>query len=147
MQHAAMSILDDLFRYWRDSETPLEPPASAKAILALERELGARLPSDLRLFYSISNGMPDCEYDPHEISFWSIEKMLGEWMESVEGTDERGPFRDLAFADFLINSSFWMLRTRNGEVSIYLQDTEEELRSLTNLAERYLGAPDSLPML
>jgi len=141
-----MSAVRRLVENWRSSDVLLEPPASSDEIKSLEQSLGAPLPEDVATRYRLANGMPDLEYDSHEMSFWSIPKILNE-NERRDGNDPNGPFRDLAAADFLINSWFLYLRVRGSTVTLFLEGSGEEFPSLEALAARYVEAPNSLPIL
>ena len=141
-----MRAVRDLIAAWRTHGVALEPPASDADVNRLEVALEAPLPADLREFYQQANGMPHLEYDEHQLSFWSICKILSESQRS-QGHDPNGPFVDLTVGDFLINSWFVSLRVRNGAVTVFLQGSGEEFSSLSSFAARYLSAPDSLPVL
>jgi hypothetical protein len=145
-QHDVMSAIDRLIDYWRSADVLLQGPATPTDLQLLRLELGAPLPEDVTAFYGLANGMPDLAYDQHQMSFWSIGKILAE-RERRSGTDPNGPFTDLAFADFLLNSWFINLRVRDGSITIYLEGSEEEFDSLTAFAARYIEAPTSLPVL
>jgi len=141
-----MNAIERLVDHWRSANVPLEPPASDSDLRALAQALAAPLPGDVAAFYKLANGMPDLEYDAHEVSFWSIPKILAE-RECRSGNDPNGPFTDLAIADFLLNSWFFNLRVRDGAVTLFVEGSEEEVPSLSALAARYIEAPDSLPVL
>jgi hypothetical protein len=141
-----MNSIERLVQHWRSAGVPLEPPASDSDLGALAQALAAPLPADVVAFYKLANGMPDLEYDVHEVSFWSIPKILAE-QERRSGNDPNGPFSDLAIADFLINSWFFNLRVRDGAVTLFVEGSEEEVPSLSALAARYIDAPASLPVL
>jgi hypothetical protein len=138
-----MQGVRDLFAAWRAQGVVLEPPATGVELNRLEGALGARLPADVREFYQEANGMADLAYDQHEISFWSIAKILNESGRS-EGSDPNGPYVDHAVGDFLINSWFICFRVRNGKVTVFLEGTGEEFPNLSSFAARYVNAPESL---
>jgi len=141
-----MRAIRDLVAGWRAEGVVLEPPATESELRELEVALKAKLPSDTREFYRQANGMPDLEYDRHQMSFWAIGKILSE-SERSEGHDPNGPFVDLAIADFLVNSWFLSLRVRNASVTLFLEGSGEEFHDFSSFAERYRSAPDSLPIL
>jgi hypothetical protein len=145
-RHDPVNAIERLVEHWRSAGVPLEPPASDSDLRSLSEALAAPLPSDLAAFYQLANGMPDLEYDAHEVSFWSIAKILAE-RERRNGTDPNGSFSDLAIADFLINSWFFSLRVRCRAVTVFVEGSGEEVQSLSVLAARYIEAPESLPVL
>lgn len=141
-----MNAIERLVEQWRYGNVKVLPPASSSELLALENALAAPLPTDVAAFYKLMNGMEDFEYDAHQISLWSIPKILTEG-ERRSGTDAIGPFNDLAIADFLINSWFLYLRVRNGTVTVLIGGAEEEVKSLSVFSARYVEAPNSLPVI
>ena len=138
-----MEPIDAVFRKWRADRVPLNPPADAADLARLEAALGTTLPADVRYYFSIADGMEDCVYDESPTSFWSIRKMLSDsWQPS--GSDAHGDFRDLAFADFLIDSWFicFRVRPRSG-LSIHVEGVPVELPTLETFFRWYLEDPDS----
>ena len=141
-----MSSIQDLFATWRGKGVRLEPPATESELAALGAALGVELPGDVREFYLEANGMSDLEYDDHEMSFWSIRKILSD-PARTGGQDPNGAFSDFHMADCLINSWFLSFRVRSGSVSLFLEETGEEFANLSSFVSRYLEAPDSLHIL
>jgi len=141
-----MRVIERLVEQWRSARVQLEPPASDSDLKSLAEALSAPLPADLVAFYELANGMPDLEYDAHEVSFWSIAKILAV-REIRSGADPNGPYSDLAIGDFLLSSWFINLRVREGAVTLFIEGSGEEVQSLSALATRYIEAPDSLPIL
>jgi hypothetical protein len=86
-----MGSIQDLVATWRAKGVRLEPPATESELAALEAAFGVKLPRDVREFYLEANGMSDLEYDDHEMSFWSISKILSDPGRS-EGQDPNGAF-------------------------------------------------------
>ena len=141
-----MNPIVRLVEQWRSDGVQLEPPATDADLRALECALGAPLPADVAAFYGLANGMPDLKHDSHEVSFWSIHKILAK-QESRSGFDPNGPFTDLAIGDFLLNSWFFDLRVRARAITLFVEGSGEEIGSLSVLASRYVEAPGSLPVL
>jgi hypothetical protein len=141
-----MGSIQDLVATWRAKGVRLEPPATESELAALEAAFGVRLPRDVREFYLEANGMSDLEYDDHEMSFWSISKILSDPGRS-EGQDPNGAFSDFPMADFLLDSCFLSFRVRSGSVSLFLEGTGEEFANLSSFVSRYLEAPESLSIL
>jgi len=142
-----MEAIDAVIGRWRADGVALNPPASAQELARLEAELGTPLPSDVRHYFSAVDGMEDCEMEgAFCVGFWSIEKMLSDpWRHS--GSDARGEFRDLAFADVMICSSFICFRTRPGSgLSIHVEEARLELPSLEVFFRRWLEEPDDLSL-
>lgn len=139
-----MEAIDAVLRKWRD-EVRLNPPATEADLARLEHALGRTLPPDVRHYFSIANGMEDGEAaDESLTNFWSIEKMTQDpWRPS--GTDALGPYRDLAFADVLINSWFICFRVRPAAgVAVHVEGALLELPSLDAFFRQYLDDPHSL---
>ena len=82
--------------WWRATAVKLNPPADDEGLAALERFVGAPFSGELRRFYRLANGMVDLESDEHEVSFWSIERVLSE-NDTRAGVDDGGEYRDIAF--------------------------------------------------
>lgn len=137
-----MEVIDAVFRKWTDNGVYLNPRATQADLARLESALGTALPDDVRYYFSIADGMPDFEpADDSLTSFWSIGRMLADpW--SPAGSDERGPFRDLAFADVMISSWFICFRVRPElGLSIHVEGALLELPSLEELFRQYLADP------
>src|SRR6267142_653744 len=110
-----VSVIDAVLQKWRAAGVAANPSASEADLDRLADALGYPLPDDVRYFFSRANGMAGGEPERETMAcFWPIEKMLGDpW--SPAGTDSRGPFQDLAFADVLLDSWFVCFRTRPGQ--------------------------------
>jgi hypothetical protein len=84
--------------------------------------------------------------DNHEVSFWSIDRLLSE-NDTRAGVDDRGEYRDIAFADFMIDSWRFFLRLRsNGAVSVYAEEGGPAATSLSDFFTRYLSDPCPYPV-
>jgi hypothetical protein len=142
-----MSVVKQLLTKWRADGVRLNAPASEEHLVELERCLGVPLPSDVREFYGAANGMPDLEYDTHQMSFWSVNRIVAEPprrpVSNVPGV------REVAFADFLIESHYHVFRvTSEGRLTVG-NDMEavDENESLQAFLLRYLVNPGSLPVI
>jgi hypothetical protein len=136
--------MEQLLERWRDEGVGLQPGASDRDIATIEGLLGASLPEDARAFYARMNGMTDFDYDGWFVSMWSAGRMLSE-RELTTGTDERGEYAQVAFADVMISSWFFWLRVRDGGVvTVFAELTAEEFPSFSAFVERYLQDPEAL---
>jgi hypothetical protein len=138
-----MSPVEALIRRMQMKVT-LNPGATADELESLHNLLGSPLPDDVRTFYSLANGMPDLNYDHHEVSFWSIEKMRTQ--------RTRWPNGEVGFADFLIDSwSFIFLPSARGVVvateNVEPGNPPREIGTFTSFADIYLRAPEELGVL
>jgi hypothetical protein len=136
-----VSTAQEAIARWMSEGITLNAGASEHDLVALSRFLGAPLPPDVRDLYRAANGM--AEDTDGLVCFWSIGRILAD-PEVRTGTDERGSFRDVAFGDVLIASWFFCYRVRAGGVTVYTENTAEELPNLSELLRRYLSDPDSL---
>jgi hypothetical protein len=135
-------MIDRIVETWRRSGMGLNAGAALVDLAALERRLGVPLPSDVRLFFSLADGMPDGEVDEHLISFWPIQKILRN-SPHAPGPQEG----DLPIADVMIESWRICLRVTEGEVVVVTDPSSFELPSLSAFFERYLSDPDGLGLL
>ena len=132
--------------WWRSTEVKLNPPADAEDLAVLARFIGAPVPNELRRFYQLADGMVDFESDDHEVSFWSIERVLSE-NDTHSGVDSGGEYRDIAFADFMIDSWRFYFRLRSdGAVSVYAQEGGPAATSLSDFFTLYLSDPCPYPV-
>jgi cell wall assembly regulator SMI1 len=130
-----MGVVEEMLAAWRNAGVRLNPGASAEDLQRLEDALGAPLPSDLRAYFAIADGMREGEIDDDLGHFWSIEKILSEHIER-EGRDARGAYRDLAFADVMVHSWYLWLRVRDGGLlSVFIEGSAEEHPSLGAVIE------------
>ena len=94
----------------------------------------------------MADGRVDFASDDHEVSFWPIERVLSE-NDTRAGVDDGGEYRDIAFADFLIDWWRFYLRLRpNGAVSVYAEEGGPATTSLRDLLTRYLSDPCPYPV-
>ena len=135
-------MIERVVERWRRSGVRLNTGASAEGLAALERRLGVPLPFDVRLYFSLADGMPDTEVDEHLISFWPIEKILRESADSPAAQDG-----DLPIADVMIESWRICLRATEDGVVVVTDPPSFALPSLDAFFERYLKDPDALGLL
>ena len=135
-------MIEQVVERWRRSGVQLNAGASPDDLAALERRLGVPLPSDVRLYFSLADGMPDTEIDEHLIGFWPIAKILR------ESADARAaPGGDLPIADVMIESWRICLRATDDGVVVVTDPPSFTLPSLGAFFERYLKDPDTLGLL
>jgi hypothetical protein len=134
--------VDEAVEQWRREGVRLGVGASAQLLAQLSAFIRAPLPEDVQAFYRAADGMPDDDTDGL-VSFWPIRRIVSD-PEVRAGSDERGAYRDIAFADVMISSWFFYFRVRSSSVSVYSENTGEELPSLSELLRRYLSDSDSL---
>ena len=122
----------------------LNAGASPAKLAELSAFLEAPLPDDVQRFYQAADGIAD-DTDGTDgiVSFWSIDRIVSD-AEVRAGSDERGPFRDVAFDDVVLSSWYFFFRVRDGAVAMFSENTAEELPTLSDLLRRYLLDPDSL---
>lgn len=138
-----MSTIEKVVERWRKAGIPLNAGASTKDLDLLERQLGM-LPGDVRLLFSLANGMHDDESDEYFVSFWSIKKILRE-APNLSRVDLTRKYRDTAIADVMIDSWFIRLRTiAGGSYVVVVDGVNLEVPSLTGFFDRYLNEPESI---
>jgi hypothetical protein len=132
-----MGTVENVINAWRQAGVVLYPGANRESLGRLEIALGVALPDDVVAYFSTMNGMDDSQTAEWLSSFWSIEKILSQRLER-EGRDTAGPYKELAFADVLINSWFFWFRVRpGGRLSIFVEGSDEEQPSLTAAFDSY----------
>ncbi len=132
--------------WWRSTGVSLNPPADDEELGALARVIGGVVPSDLDRFYRLANGMVECGMDDHEVSFWSIARVLAE-NDVQAGADDHGPYKDIAFADWMIESWRFYLRLQGGEVvAVFAEDGGPQAKSLSDFFRLYLAEPCPFPV-
>lgn len=138
-------VIDAVLGRWTTIGVGVNPAANKADLDRLAEGPGHPLPEDVRYFFSRANGMAGGEPERETMAcFWPIEKILGDpWKPA--GTDSRGPFQDLAFADVLLDSWFVCFRTRPGQgITVHVEAALLELPSLEEFLRRYLADPRSL---
>lgn len=137
-------MIDQLLGRWRDEGVHLQPGASENDIATIEALLGAQLPNDARALYERANGMEAYAHDGWFVSLWSADRMQSE-REVMAGSDERGNFLQVAFADVMISAWFLWFRVRDGGgVTVFAEMTKEEFPTFSAFVEQYLRDPDAL---
>ena len=138
--------IENVVTWWRTTGIELNPPAGDDELTALAHFIGRSVPDEVRHFYHLADGMVDFAADAHEVSFWSIERILSE-NDTRAGVDGSGPYRDIAFADFMIDSWRFYLRLRPDEaVSVYAEEGGPEAMSLSDFFTLYLSDPCPYPV-
>jgi hypothetical protein len=131
---------------WRNAGVRLKPPANAEILEALARFIGGDLPADLARFYRLANGMADYETDDHNVSFWSIERVLTE-NDIRSSADDGGPCREVAFGDWMIESWRFYARVRGDEVvGVSAEGGGPKASSLAEFFRLYLSEPCPYPV-
>ena len=137
-----LTMVEEVILRWRHAGIALNGGASPAALASLEQRLGVPLPSDVRSFYSLADGMPDGGMEQHLVSFWSIEKILVEG-QSPGGRSSMG----VAFADVMIESWRIYLQPSQRGVSVAADVPAFSLPSLEAFFARYSQEPSSLGLL
>ena len=139
-----MHVIQRVLRDWCLQRVEVNQGASPEDLHRLEQMLAMPLPEDIRLYFILADGMTDGEADAHQLSFWSIDKILREREDMARAHYPLDP-RDIAIADVLINSWFLFLRREStGIVRVFVQGANLELTSLTDFFDRYRKDPGSL---
>ena len=139
-----MKVIERIVLKWRADGVGPNPGASQETLGRLERQVGATLPDDVRLFFSLADGMPDGETDEYLLSFWSVDRILRE-VKDMRRTGCQIDPRDTPIADYLINS--WLVflrRLEAGRVGVWVEGAAVEVPSLTDFFKRYESDPNSL---
>jgi hypothetical protein len=74
---------------WRDEQASLNAGATDDELLAFEKRFALALPPDFRFFYSLVNGMADCDMDNHLFSLWPLDRIATEIERSRSLSEER----------------------------------------------------------
>jgi hypothetical protein len=74
---------------WRNENTSLKAGATEDEFLAFEKRFALALPPDFRFFYSLVNGMADCDMDNHLFSLWPLDRIATELERSRSLLEER----------------------------------------------------------
>jgi hypothetical protein len=142
-----MSVVEQLLGKWRSESVRLNAAASIEDLLRLEQCLGAPLPADIREFYRAADGMPDLEYDSRQLSFWPVHRIVAE--PPRRPVSNAVGVREVAFADFLIESHYYLFRVASaGRITVGNDiDAADEDESFEAFLRRYLQNPKSLPVI
>jgi hypothetical protein len=68
-------LLSTVAAKWRSNGATPNGGASAHEIEAFEAQCGIRLPSDVRAYFALLNGMDDNALDADLINFWSLKRV------------------------------------------------------------------------
>lgn len=138
-------LVYDVIVHWMWTGMRPRPRADAEELEHVESLLCAPLPAAARAIYEEANGFV-IEMDDRCMTFWPAARIVSE-TRVAEGKDERGLYRDVAFADFLIDSWTFRYRVRlNGEVTVFVEGTGDEM-PFGEFLDRYLHDPDSIGLL
>jgi len=74
---------------WRDEQASLNAGATDDELLAFEKRFALALLPDFRIFYSLVNGMADCDMDNHLFSLWPLDRIATEIERSRSLSEER----------------------------------------------------------
>jgi hypothetical protein len=132
-----------LLAEWRRQGVKTNPPANDEQLRALERFLGMPLPGDVAAYFSSVDGMQDCESDERMIGFWETSRIVS-GVYDEKRNDQDGTFRDVAFADFMIDSAFFVFRLRSNTMTIVCTATRVEFATFTAFLHEYLHHVDEL---
>ncbi len=120
--------------------------ASSTDLAGLERELGVVLPTDLKEYLAIVDGMESGAWVGNEIEFWPIARIIAEaddWACFERGVDATL----LPFADFLINSHAYAVRVSAADAPVFLvtgfRQTTATLPNALSIPERQIRCADS----
>ncbi|MBI1904074.1 MAG: SMI1/KNR4 family protein [Planctomycetia bacterium] len=103
-----MPIYAQLRDFWTAGGFGINPGTDASSIARFEQKRAVRLPQAFKEYLQTVNGMSDGLTDEELLSFHSLECIDREW----ESYPRRAPqFVEIVFADYLINSHLYVLRT------------------------------------
>jgi cell wall assembly regulator SMI1 len=82
---------------WLSHEISVRDGASDATISDFERRYGVLLPEDVRRFYSLMDGIDNCETDDDWISFWPLSEIgsVPEKLSSLRGVPDYGGIESL----------------------------------------------------
>jgi hypothetical protein len=136
---AVRDPIDDVIAMWRRQGVVLNPPASEADLDRLSAFLRSPLPSDLRRFYSLANGVPDG--DDRMMTFWSIEEIATDPDSVLEGDDRRA----IAFAHGMAYAWFYRFVASPEGVSIVSDlESERSWPDLSSFLRAYLDDPSNI---
>ena len=133
-----------LIEQWRNQNVPLNPGATEQELSDLEKRFGLTLPEDFRYFYSLVNGMPDCEVDDHLFNLWPLSKISESITKGEIDRTGNSNKTEIVFGDFLIDSyRFLLTLSEEGNYVRTEMSVNEKLGgSFAHFIERYLSEAD-----
>src|SRR5262249_48462596 len=138
-------IVTAVIETWRRDGIRLNPGATDGSLRKLSAALEAELPADVVRFFVTADGLEDTEAAEWLTNFWSIEKILSRRLER-RGRDQAGEYRELAFADVMLDSWHLWFRVRSqGQLSVFVEGMAEECNSLSEALERHVAAAKVKP--
>jgi hypothetical protein len=134
-----MTLASELVERWRRDGVSLNAGATPEQFDQLARFVGCALPDEFLDLYSLCDGMFDRVHDSHLVYFWPISKILAEPRVDVH----------VPFADFLIDSWWFLLSSQHGQLRVLSQNVPrgEQPRVLGTFGEFlyiYLNHPGDL---
>ena len=83
------TLAHEVIENWRNENASLNAGATEDELLAFEKRFVLALPPDFRFFYSVVNGMADCDMDNHLFSMWPLDRIATEIERSRSLLEER----------------------------------------------------------
>src|SRR5262245_35586187 len=78
-----------VIKNWQNENASLNAGAIEDELLDFEKRFALALPPDFRFFYSLVNGMADCDMDNHLFSLWPLDRIATEIERSRSLLEER----------------------------------------------------------
>jgi len=89
--------IKEAIAFWDECEVKMNPPATAADFEKAEAILSFSFPDDFKALYSVVNGFDGYESQEYMFSFWSLDRIIEEFVESENKNI-------IGFCDFLIMS-------------------------------------------
>jgi hypothetical protein len=131
-----MDAIERAVEFWRTRGVSLNGPADESTLARLAEFFDGVLPSEVRRFYALADGMAEYETDGWWLSYWSVDRVLRECDVVIEGSTKW-----VAFGDFLIYSQCLRLGREGSGVSVAVDGSPERYPSLAAFFEIYLADP------
>ena len=100
-----MSVFERLRQHWIETSIPVVDPATPEEIATFENRHGVALPADFKAFLCIAGGMQEGFTDEEMLAFASLQALN----DPSRWTSPDQARRELIFADFLINSHWYVV--------------------------------------
>ena len=138
-----MTPLNAFIDHLHEAGILLNPGATDSDLNSLETLLGEALPSEIRDFYSVANGIPESELAPHMVGFWSIQRIHDEFNSWADG--------QVGFADVMISSWRFIFRSTPKGVCVFTENVSpgsplREIGSFDSFLTAYITDPESLDL-